>query len=95
MTKERCWVCVDKDGTEKITNSEPMRRQFKGRRILSVLWGTITGSYSKNNWNKWCNMWSSDDKDFLPFNGVILPKGTIKRILGHKIGWENDPVEIK
>ena len=39
MSKEKCWVFVDKDGTEKISNSEPMRRQFKGKRILSAMWG--------------------------------------------------------
>ena len=37
--KEKCWVAVDKDGTEKISNGMPMRRQFNGRRILSVMWG--------------------------------------------------------
>ena len=47
MSKEKTWVFVDKDGTEKISNSEPMRRQFKGKRILSVMWGMCTGTYSK------------------------------------------------
>lgn len=52
MSKIDCWVCVDKDGTEKITNSCPIRRQYKGKRILSVMWGLCTGDYTKNNWNK-------------------------------------------
>lgn len=94
MSKEKCWVFVDKDGTEKASNSYPMRRQFKGRRILSVLWGTITGHYTKNNWDKWCTGWSSDENDFLPFIGVILPKGTIERMVGRKITWEDEPVEV-
>ena len=95
MSKEKCWVFVDKDGTEKISNSEPMRRQFKGRRILSAMWGMCTGTYSKNNWNKWCNGWSTDEKDFLPFMGVIIPKGTIEKIIGRKITWEDEPVEVR
>ena len=86
---------VDKDGTEKISNSEPMRRQFKGKRILSAMWRTCTGTYSKNNWNKWCNGWSTDEKDFLPFIGVIIPKGTIEKIIGRKISWEDEPVEVR
>ena len=95
MSKEKCWVCVDKDGTEKISNNKPMRRQFKGTRILSALWGTCTGNYSKNNWNKWCNGYSNDEKDFLPFIGVIMPKGTIEKIIGRKITWEDEPVEVR
>ena len=94
MAKEKCWVFVDKDGTEKISNSVPMRRQFKGKRILSAMWGFCTGHYTKNNWNKWCNGWSNDKNDFLPFMGVIMPKGTIEKIVGRKITWEDEPVEL-
>jgi hypothetical protein len=94
MSKIRTWLFVDKDGTEKISNTEPIRRQFKGIRILSAMFGACTGNYTKNNWNKWCDGWSTDRKDFLPFNGVILPKGTIEKILGRKITWEDEPVEV-
>jgi hypothetical protein len=93
MTK-KCYVAVDKDGTEKISNGGLIRRQFKGKRILSALWGMCKGNYSKNNWNKWCDGWSSDEKDFLPFNGVVLPKGTIEKIVGRKLTWEDEPVEV-
>ena len=94
MTKEKCYVCIDKDGTEKISSTEPMRRKYKGSRIVSVLWGVITGHYSKNDWNKWCNGWSTDEKDFIPFYGVILPKGTIEKIIGRKMTWDDEPIEI-
>ena len=94
MAKEKCWVFVDKDGTEKISNSRPIRRQFKGKRILSAMWGLCTGTYTKNNWNKWCDGWSNDEKDFLPFMGVIIPKGTIEKIIGRKLTWNDEPVEI-
>lgn len=89
-----CWVAVDKDGTEKISNSEPMRRQFNGVRIMAALWGTCTGHYYKNNWNEWCDGWSSDEKDFLPFSGVTLPKGTIEKLIGRKMKWEEEPINI-
>ena len=95
MSKEKCWVFVDKDGTEKISNNLPMRRQFKGKRIISAMWGMCTGNYTKNNWNKWCNGWSTDENDFLPFIGVIMPKGTIEKIVGRKITWEDEPVEVR
>jgi hypothetical protein len=92
--KEKCYVCVDKDGTEKITNNEPIRRQFKGKRLISVLWGYCKGNYSKNNWNKWCEGWSTDENDFLPFSGVILPKGTILKLTEKTLTWEDEPIEI-
>lgn len=76
--KTECWLCVDKDGTEKITNSRPIRRQYKGLRIISALWGMCTGHYSKNGWDRWCNGFSSDSNDFLPFLGVELPKGLLR-----------------
>jgi hypothetical protein len=94
MAKEKCWVFVDKDGTEKVSNNLPLRRKFKGVRIVSAFWGAFTGSYSKNNWDKWCDGFSSNEKDFLPFNGVILPKGTIEKIIGRKITWDDEPVEV-
>ena len=55
----------------------------------------VLGNYSKNNWNKWCNGWSTDENDFLPFMGVIIPKGTIEKIIGRKISWEDEPVEVR
>jgi len=94
MSKEKCFVFVDKDGTEKISNNKPIRRQFKGKRILSAMWGMCTGDYSKNNWNKWCDGWSTDRENFLPFSGLILPKGTIQKIIGKKMTWNDEPFEI-
>ena len=88
------YLCVDKDGTEKITNSIPMRRQFRGKRILSVMWGMCTGNYSKNNWNKWCDGWSNNENDCLPFSGVILPKGFIEKMIGKKLTWEDEPFKL-
>ena len=59
------------------------------------MWGMFTENYTKNNWNKWCNGWSTDKNDFLPFMGVILPEGTIEKILGQKITWQDEPVEVR
>ena len=92
--KKEVYVCVDKDGTEKITNSVPIRRHFKGSRILSAMFGLCTGAYTKNNWNKWCDGWSTDQTDFLPFSGVVLPNGTIEKILGKKLTWNDEAVKI-
>lgn len=94
MRKVLCYVFVDKDGTEKISNTMPMRRQFKGRRIFQAMWGLCTGSYSKNNWNKWFDMCSTEKIDFLPFSGTILPKGSVEKLIGRKLTWNDEPVEV-
>lgn len=93
-SKQHCWVAVDRDGTEKISNSILIRRRFKESKILSIMWGWYTGTYSKNNRNKWCNGWSSDTNDFLPFDGVELPKGSIEKLIGRKLSWVDEPVEL-
>lgn len=86
------FVAVDKDGTEKISNDVMQRR--KG--ISSVVWGLFNVPwYSKNDRHKWCDGWSSDPGNVLPFNGIILPKGSIEKLIGRKLTWEDEPVELK
>ena len=85
------WLAVDKDGTEKISDSLMIRRAG----IKSAMWGLCKGSYSKKNRNKWCDGWSTDEKDFLPFCGIILPKGSIKKLIGRDLTWKDEPIEIK
>ncbi len=50
---------------------------------------------STSVWNKWCNGWLTDENDFLPFMGVIIPKGIIEKIVGRKITWEDESVEVR
>lgn len=89
----QCWVAVDKDGTEKISNSGFIRR----RTVYSILLGLIPvcNVYSKNKNNKWANSWSTEEGNPLPFFGVELPKGTIEKLIGYKLTWADEPVEIK
>ena len=74
------WVAVDKDGTEKIFNSVPLRRNW----VQSVAYGIVNTlfirrAYTKNQFNKWAAHWSYDPDDPLPEGAVILPKGSIKK----------------
>lgn len=85
-----CWVAIDKDGTEKISNSVFIRRKY----IVAVWWGLTKVFYSKNNRNKWANSWSTLEDDALPFSGVILPSGTIEKLIGRKLTWSDEPVEL-
>lgn len=88
--KPDTWVAVDKDGTEKISNNVFIRRC----NVRSLMFGLIPVYYTKNQRNKWANMWSSDEKDAMPFCGVELPKGTIQKITGKTLTWEDEPIKI-
>lgn len=88
------YLAVDKDGTEKISNSLLFRRKGSLGKIKSICWGLMDTIYSKNNYNKWANCWSTIVTDTLPFDGVILPKGTIEKIIGKKLTWKDEQVEI-
>lgn len=85
------WVAVDKDGTEKVSNSVFIRRKY----VRNVWWGLTKVFYSKNQRNKWANQFSTDESDALPYGGAILPKGSIKKLIGRKLTWSDEPVELK
>lgn len=90
------WVAVDKDGTEKVFSSIPRRRNW----IQSVASGFVNAAivrraYSKNQRDKWAAYWSSDETDPLPEGAVILPKGSIKKLIDRDLTWKDDPVELK
>ena len=84
------WVATDKDGTEKIFASIPMRRN------QSVIWSILKNlPYTKNQRNKWAAHWSTDRNDPLPEGAIKLPKGTIKKLIGRDLSWNDEPVELK
>lgn len=66
------YVCVDKNGQEKIFNSAPSRDGFG---ITNTFWG-IYDYYGENDY------------------GVDLPEGTIFRLIGRKLTWEDEPVKL-
>lgn len=73
------YLVVDKDGTEKITNS----CCFKAEESLNNLIDE-NATYSMYR-NKCSGVWADDYSDGYfnvpKFSGVILPKGTIKNLL--------------
>lgn len=89
------WLCVDKDGTESIFDNLPVRRCnvkniFCDISTLKI----IRRAYTKNQYNKWSAAWSSDINDHLPLFRIELPKGSIKKLIGRELKWEDEPVEI-
>ena len=90
------WVAVDKDGTEKIFSSVPQRRNWVQRVAFPfVNAAKVRNAYSKNQFNKWAAHWSSDEIDPLPEGAIILPKGSIKKLIGRDLTWKDDAVELK
>lgn len=88
------WIAVDKDGTEKIFNSIPIRRNQYGSHVFihSLLCWL---PYTKNQRNKWAAYWSTDETDPLPEGAIELPKGSIKKLIGRDLSWKDNPVELK
>lgn len=89
------WVAVDKDGTEKIFNSIPIRRNA----LMSIAFGIVTqriirNTYSKNKRHKWAAHWSTEDDNPLPEGAIVLPKGTIRKLIGRNLTWKDEPVEL-
>ena len=89
------WVAVDKDGTEKIFETIPVRREEVERDFIGTLRKVIRKAYSKNNYKKWTSMWSSNLADPLPEGAIKLPKGSIKKLIGRDLNWNDEPVELE
>ena len=88
------YIAVDKDGTEKVFNSIPIRRNQYGSHVF--IYSLLRHlPYTKNQRNKWAAHWSTDEADPLPEGAIILPKGSIKKLIGRELTWEDNPVELK
>ena len=79
------WLCVDKDGTEWIS-SEPLDRfpyiePLDKRKKNQVL--------SKDDQYCWAWPYYSENLG----ERVCLPKGSIQRLIGRELIWDDDPIE--
>ena len=89
------WLCVDKDGSEKIFNCKPN----KGQNQPDIDKSIAEKELDDDVWYSTC--FDVDKDGFLLFDadldctaGVDLPKGTIEKLIGRKLTWEDDPVKI-
>lgn len=87
------WVAVDKDGAECICYDEPQR------------WGDVNGEPAKYFWDVkripfknlsyWVDFWEPFMSDeYCVSRKIYLPKGSIKKLIGRELTWDDDPVEI-
>ena len=81
------WLCVTKDGSELISSEKLIRFPYiekldkrKKKQILSLN-------------DQYCWVWSYDCHENLG-EIVELPNGSIEKLIGKKISWENEPIKI-
>lgn len=80
------YVVIDEDGEEKIFNCEPKRQTdiFKGKAKYC----------HKTEKNIGIGEWIFKYTDSL--NKVFsLPQGSIEKLIGRKLTWKDEPVELK
>ena len=75
------WVAVDKAGKEGIFANKSYRKSSNR---------SLIGLYEPEFWS---------DEDVSDYGNedteIKLPKGTIKKLIGRDLTWEDNPVELK
>lgn len=78
------WLCVGEDGTEEIFQEKPIR--WDG-------W-MMDGKYVSGHWNYWhYSNYSDKEIEEKNCNYVVVPKGSIAKLIGRNISWTDEPVE--
>lgn len=74
------WVAVDKYGNESVYSVRPARNIERGYFVLAKV-----------------KVYKGENNTVYETVGecVDLPKGTIRKILGYELTWDNDPVQIR
>lgn len=87
------YLVVNEDGMELATNSCPQRAEKAIDWLNSVYDGKYE-SYRKQCQGKWSDDYSEGYYTVPVFRGVVLPTGTIEKLIGKKITWEDEPVKL-
>ena len=86
------WLAVDKDGTEKIFNVKPSKGNTQ--KDKNHVWGTYVGE----NYEKWYLKHDGRNEDigdaYYQGHSIELPKGTINKLIGRNLTWEDEPVKL-
>ncbi len=76
------WLAVSKNGDEFIFQGKPTRKEFDWEPKV------IGEELSYDDWG---------DVEYVDSYGdcISLPKGSIKKLVGRELDWNDDPVELK
>lgn len=76
------WVTVNKDGAEFIYDEKPTR----GKNYWEP---SIIGQAPSSN------DWGEEDYDNIYDDYIRLPRGSIKKLIGRELSWNDETVELK
>lgn len=74
------WVAVNKDGVGLIYNEKPTRGKNYWEPAILDLMPAI------DDWGEY---------DDICDDSVRLPQGSIKKLIGRELSWEDEPVELE
>lgn len=100
--KKLIWLCVDSNDDEKISNNPEGWQRFSPSKFYSgdkkEIQKVISYNDIKMRYDHWVEYHNENDesaaKGILP-HWMYLPKGTIKKILGYKLTWNDEPIKIE
>lgn len=76
------FATVNKSGLECLFNEKPIRKKD--------FWcPSVIGQIST------LNDWGDEEYEDLYDDRVSLPKGSIKKLIGRELSWNDEPVELK
>ena len=99
--KKLIWLCVDSNGDEKLTSNIDGWQRFSPSKFRAgdkeeaqkvISYNDIKMEY--DHWIEYHNENDADTRGILPVWNY-LPKGTIEKILGYKLTWNDEPIKIE
>lgn len=79
------WLAVDESGREQIFKLKPYRIE-----------SSYENHYLANYWKAKSEYLNASDFSIVSITpAIVLPKNSIEKILGYKMTWEDEPVEVK
>lgn len=84
---DMAWLAVDSDGRERIFGSAPERSIIYDDRM-----GMLGNPFGDFNFKREKLEWLAEE---YPDDVITLPKGSIKKLIGKELSWNDEPVELK
>ncbi len=73
------WVAVEQNGVEVIFGEKPERDE------KDLCWRYLV---------EVSVFYDDPEQDYYEY-GIMIPKGSIKKLIGRELAWEDNPVELK
>ena len=100
MENNLIWLAVQEDGRELISTNPDGLCRFSPSKFLADCEDEKRKVVSFDATQETCNIWienhdpnKTDKMGFAP-HWIYVPKGTIKRLIGRDLTWEDEPVKV-